>query len=352
MRIGIYDPYLDTLGGGEKYILSIASYLSKENQVDLFWNDKSIIKKAEAKLNVELKSIFVRDNIFLTGVDLLKKIKECHKYDLIIYISDGSIPILFAKKNILIFQFPVNWVSKKNIFTKLKLKKINKIICYTEFVKKYLDQTFKKDVYVLYPPVDQMTVHDSKKENIILTVGRFTKAMNEKKQEILIEAFKDMVNNGLKNWKLIVAGSYLPQDEDFFNSLKMTSVGYPIEIAANVSYSTLSNFYKRSKIYWHAAGFGEDLEKHPERAEHFGITTVEAMGAGAVPVVINAGGQREIATNKKDGYLWSTISELKDKTMMLIDDDSLRLKIAKNARLKAKEFSKEKFHENLDKLIK
>jgi hypothetical protein len=30
---------------------------------------------------------------------------------------------------------------------------------------------------------------------------------------------------------------------------------------------------------------GEDPERHPDRFEHFGITTVEAMSAGAVPVV-------------------------------------------------------------------
>ena len=36
MRIGIFDPYLDTLSGGEKYMLSIASCLVQEYEVFIF----------------------------------------------------------------------------------------------------------------------------------------------------------------------------------------------------------------------------------------------------------------------------------------------------------------------------
>ena len=34
MKIAIYSPYLDTLGGGEKYMLTIAEILSFNNEVD------------------------------------------------------------------------------------------------------------------------------------------------------------------------------------------------------------------------------------------------------------------------------------------------------------------------------
>ncbi len=36
MRVAIYTPYLDTFGGGEKYMLTIAETLSKDSTVDLF----------------------------------------------------------------------------------------------------------------------------------------------------------------------------------------------------------------------------------------------------------------------------------------------------------------------------
>ena len=43
-------------------------------------------------------------------------------------------------------------------------------------------------------------------------------------------------------------------------------------------------------LFWHAAGLGEDPTTNPDRFEHFGISVVEAMSAGAVPMVYEHGG--------------------------------------------------------------
>ena len=77
-------------------------------------------------------------------------------------------------------------------------------------------------------------------------------------------------------------------------SLRKKTAGSKIEILTDSEFETLQTYYSKAKIYWHAAGFGEDLEKHPDRAEHFGMSTVEAMSAGCVPVVFAGGGQLEI----------------------------------------------------------
>ena len=55
-RVAIYDPYLDTLGGGERYCLTVAEILLKNNyQVDLFWSgDKTLIEKAEKRFSLNL----------------------------------------------------------------------------------------------------------------------------------------------------------------------------------------------------------------------------------------------------------------------------------------------------------
>jgi len=350
MRIGLYDPYLDTLGGGERYILSAASILSKQHKVELFWDDAAIIQIAEKKLHLDLSKVSVTKNIFTHTISKLKRLTTTGTYDVIIYLSDGSIPWLTAKRNILLFQFPVNWVNS-SIVTRIKLTKIDKIICYSEYVKKYLDRTFHTSSQILFPPVENMYDRSVKKENLILSVGRFTKGMNTKKPDILIAAFKNLYDSGNKNWKLVIAGSYLPDDEDFVDTLKKSTSGYPIEIVVNVPYSKLVSYYQKAKIYWHAAGFGEDLEKFPERAEHFGITTVEAMGAGAVPIVINAGGQMEIVTDNKDGFLWNTLGELEDKTNLIIKDEKLMEKLSKDAQVRAADFSKENFADKLETLV-
>jgi glycosyltransferase involved in cell wall biosynthesis len=351
MRIGLYDPYLDTLGGGERYMLSAAAILSKNHEVAIFWDDKSTLQQAEKKLNLDLAKVTTTKNIFTTQTSFHSRLLATSKYDVIIYLSDGSIPWLTAKKNILLFQFPVNWV-KLSLSNKAKLTRINRIICYSDFVKHYLDKTFHTSSVILSPPVEDVANDSVKKENIILSVGRFTQGMNTKKQDVLIAAFKKLCDEGLKNWKLIIAGSYLPEDHEFVESLEKSAEGYPIEVEANVPYSTLVSFYQKAKIYWHAAGFGEDLKRYPERAEHFGITTVEAMGAGAVPIVINAGGQKEIVIEQQNGFLWDTLDELLQKTTQVINDKQLWTILSIKAKSRSKDFSEEKFCSNLMKIVK
>ena len=83
------------------------------------------------------------------------------------------------------------------------------------------------------------------------------------------------------------------------------------------------------------------------KAEHFGITTVEAMAAGCVPVVVARGGQTELVTHGVDGYLWQTPDELDAYTLRLLQDEDLRRTMAAAARLSARRFDHRHFTENL-----
>lgn len=351
MKIGIFDPYLDTLGGGEKYIFSICKCLSNNHDVYLFWDDNLILSKATERFGLTTKNIKLTKDIFSSKPFLPKRILETKKYDTFFYISDGSIPILLSRNNILIFQFPVNWVNGKIFSTKLKLKRIKYVICYSDFVKKFIDKTFSVDTIVLPPLVESVKKRDIKKENFILTVGRFTKAVNTKKQEVLIDTFKRLCDKGLSGWEFFIIGSVLPSDKNYIEELKDRSKNYPIKILDNVSFDNLEDYYNKAKIYWHAAGFGEDLEKHPEKAEHFGISTVEAMSAGAVPIVFNGGGQPEIIQNNINGFLWGTKEELEKITTGLISDEKNLSKISIESEKRAKYFAGNKFCGQVNKLI-
>lgn len=352
MRIGIFDPYLDTLGGGEKYMLTAASCLSKSHDVAVFWNDPSLLIKAHERFGLDFSRIPVVQNIFSPSVSLLRRLWETRKYDIIIYLSDGSIPFTLAKKLIVHFQFPVEWVFGQGLVTTLKLSRVYKIICNSMFTKRFIDPKFNVESLVIYPPVDE--VRSAQKENVILTVGRFGRlpeGKNFKKQDVMIKAFKTMVDEGLRGWKFVLVISFRQADMSEVEKLEELAKGYPIEIVKNVNYKKMHALYEKAKVYWHAAGFGEDVEKHPEWAEHFGIATVEAMGSGAVPVVINAGGQMEIVDDEKNGFLWNTISELKEKTRKLVDNPGLLLRLAKNAQEKAKVFTGNRFCQQIYELV-
>ncbi len=64
MKIGLYDPYLDTIGGGEKYMMTIAESLSSDNTVEVFWDDLTIKNKLDEMLNLNLDKVKFVKNIF------------------------------------------------------------------------------------------------------------------------------------------------------------------------------------------------------------------------------------------------------------------------------------------------
>lgn len=354
MKIGIYSPYLDTLTGGELYILTAASCLSKSNDVDLFWDDKEILHKASQKFSLSLDNITLKPNIFNNNAGLAKRLLATKKYDAIVYLSDGSIPLVASKKLFIHFQFPVEWV-KVSVGTRLKMGRVNKCICNSHFTKKYIDSKFHVKSFVLYPPANLCENEKEDKENLILTVGRFSlmeDGTDFKKIGIMGKAFKEFQKKRLKDWKMVIATSVRKDQEKEFEEFRESLKSAHIQIHKNPTYKELRNLYAKSKIYWHGAGFGDDLEKYPERAEHFGITTIEAMSFGCVPIVINAGGQKEIIEDKVNGFLWNTIDELVDITHKVARDKDLLEDISKNSVDASRQFSKERFCQELGQLIR
>ncbi|HNJ41416.1 MAG TPA: glycosyltransferase, partial [Acidobacteriota bacterium] len=79
--------------------------------------------------------------------------------------------------------------------------------------------------------------------------------------------------------------------------------------------------------------------------------TVEAMSAGAVPVVINAGGQRESVCHARNGFLWNTLDEMLELTQSLILDRELLERLGSQAMVDSNQFSREAFLHRIDRII-
>lgn len=349
MKAGIFDPYLDTVGGGERYAMTLAEALLKRDwQVDVFWPDEKIKEKITQKFSLDLGGLKFNNYSPRVG-NLCRKIKKEMSYDLLFYFSDGSIPTMFGKKNLLHFQVPFHNVQGKKLANKLKFKLIDKIVCNSFFTSKVIEKEYGVKGEVWYPPVSVEDFAPGKKENIILAVGRLEKSLTEKRQDILIETFKKMVGGNLKDWRLILAGGSLIAESknEILKSLKIKAKGFPVEIKVNVSFLELKELYAKAKIFWHAAGYGADEEKYPERVEHFGMATVEAMSAGCISVVISKGGQKEIINDGTDGFLWETMGDLMNLTLKVIADDKIMTSFSASAIKRSRDFSKEKFYEKI-----
>lgn len=195
---------------------------------------------------------------------------------------------------------------------------------------------------MIYPPVEPITGTPVSKKNIILSVGRLHPL---KKQNILIEIFrKAMQTKQLQGFELKLAGGLQKVDTDYFGSLQKFAKGLPIRFFPNATFDTLTKLYNESLIYWHAAGYGQTK---PEHMEHFGITTVEAMSAGCIPVVFNGGGLPEIVRQN----LWATTDECLMLTEKIIKNKQKQGIVRHDMIRQSKKFSVETFLKMFDGLL-
>lgn len=351
LKVGIYSPYLHILGGGERYLLTIAKILSSTAEVFIF-SDESIKKKARVIFDISLNRVhFLSKEIFRTK-KLFNKYLSLRDFDIFFYMTDGSLFFPFAKKNFLIIQSPAH-IPKLFLLNRLKLS-FWSIICYSQFMRQIITDRLSKEAKVLPPcvDVDRFRGRFEDKENIILTVGRFFPYPHNKKHDLLIDVFKTNYKKYFNGWRLIIAGGFTEEaGQKILNRLKTESNGFPIEILINLPFTSLRRLYSKAKLYWHAAGFQEDIKASPEKAEHFGITTLEAMAGSVVPLVFKAGGQEEIVTDGKNGYYWTTEEEFVRKTYKLTKDSSLLCQLANQAKVRAADYSDKKFYERLEKII-
>jgi len=204
---------------------------------------------------------------------------------------------------------------------------------------------------VIYPPVftEDIAVRFSKRNKMILSVGRFSSYQSVKKQNVLIQAFKFACNKGLYDgYELVLAGGLSQSDNKFFSDLQMSARSYPIRFLPNISRKELVTLYQESGVYWHAAGFGET---DPALMEHFGISTVEAMASGCIPVTYQAGGQMEIIRDGQNGFFWTNQDQLLERTKQIIEGGTAILNMRKCASKDAHAFNVAEFIKNWNRVL-
>lgn len=372
MNIAVYiKDIIYKFGGTESYtanlIESLQKILNNPNITILTEYYKKTVPLTEQKLintlndaygveitekNVKIKYIQSKEN--KNRLDSFKFQLSINKftknYDLFFYCSKGLLTGN-AKKNIAIIHFPMDkkesfptykkYPFLKFIAQKTDLNYINKydyFIPNSNFTKYWLQQKWNiKDnkIQVLYPPVTKIKKTEEKDK--ILICSRIEKS---KKIDKLIYAYTKS-NFLSKNTKLIIAGSTKNESPEYVKYLQ--NINPSVEFIFNPSREKIEDLYASSFIFWHAKGY-EELD--PYQMEHFGITTVEAMSAKCIPIVINKGGQTEIVTDEC-GFKWNNLDELIKYTEEIYSGKLDISSMQKNCVERSNLYSKENYQKKL-----
>lgn len=219
----------------------------------------------------------------------------------------------------------------------------------SQFTQQWAREYWQMETDICYPQIEVERFQPLPKKRQIVSVGRFFREGHNKKHLVMVQAFKELVDNGLTDWSLHLAGGVIQEKLhlEYVDAVRDAAAGYPIELHVDMPFEQLRTLYGESAIYWHAAGYGESAAREPVKLEHFGITTVEAMAAGCVPVVIARGGQIEVLEDGITGFHWQTIDELKEQTLRLCSDEPLRDRMSQAAIQRSREYDRAHFETRL-----
>ena len=174
----------------------------------------------------------------------------------------------------------------------IKMMVNSTVLTNSNFSRKAILKSFGVDSAVLPPPVDvdifrNACLTSNSRNDSILVISRFHPS---KKIENVIHLAKLLHQNELGT-EMNIVGNMLPDGVGYFNYLNNLVKHYELEdfvrFEINLRFDRLLNLMRRSKVY-----------VHPLPGEPFGISTVEAMSAGIIPVVPDIGGHTEFVPAK------------------------------------------------------
>jgi len=301
-RIGLFNNYWKTLGGGEAHALSLLQVLCLLGTVDIISVDDFCMESTLSYFGVSPDKI--RKRLIVT---LESEITA--EYDIFVNSSYMNECPSLAKISYYIVSFPSK--SPSNDFLRSYIFLAN-----SEYTLSWMHRYWGRDKFearILTPAVSDkllragpMTMGD--KSKLILSVGRFFRGGHSKNQQIIAQIFKDFIDRGgSEGWKLVLAGS--SNDSAYVEEIRSALLGYDAEVLTNISLSELSYLYQSACIYVHASGYGKLVDSEPENFEHFGMTVVEAVLNGCLPIVYNAAGPKEIVETLGCGYCYESIAE-------------------------------------------
>lgn len=174
----------------------------------------------------------------------------------------------------------------------IKMMVNSTVLTNSNFSRNAILKSFGVGSAVLPPPVDvdifrNACLTSNSRDDSILVISRFHPS---KKIENVIHLAKLLHQNELST-EMNIVGNMLPDGVGYFNYLNNLVKHYELEnfvrFEINLRFDRLLDLMRRSKVY-----------VHPLPGEPFGISTVEAMSAGIIPVVPDIGGHTEFVPAK------------------------------------------------------
>ena len=350
-------------GGGEVLSLELASVLKELGfgiiyiTEDLYdWRYYNRISDVDLRVDGEIAlrrpPLFKAYDVFL-DMFRLSVLRRSIGLDLVINTNGGAAPIPFVDVTYIHSPLRVNLWRSWSSFRKAYLLSLNHIIRWfsihgklgliltnSRFTRMEIRKFMGSNSVVLYPPVDverYMRYMDvERRDRLVVSIGRF---VPKKRYEDLIE-----IASKVNDAKFIIIGTI--SDLNYLRSIvrlvKDRNLSNVI-IKPNASFQEKLEILSKARIYLHTA-----------RTERFGISIVEGMAAGCVPIVYRSRGPwLDILEEKQGvhGFAYRNLDEAVSMINNVLNDDRLSREIVNNNKAHVLKFSRDTFRKKVSLIV-
>ncbi len=361
MNLLFYSDYISTSrGGGERHILLVALVAAKKHQVSLALPGcpEDQVDKIRAELsNLVGQSLSSLKFIVInrSRMSRLEWWSWLRQFDGLFWVSDGSLPWPVTVKRYLHLQIP--FTNRLGPVDWLKLQGWSKSAnVNSAFTQSVIEQNWRAKIpNILWPLVDvrQSQIRWQDRSPKIISIGRFFKQLHSKRQDVLVEAFRQLnaYDPKFAKYHLILIGAV--EDQDYFESVKKLATDLPVEFKTQVSRIELEKLLGEARYYWHATGFEVDEVTHPMQVEHFGMSVAEGMMAGCLPLVVPKGGSKEVLGSQLIEICgWQSIDDLIERMQTFENDRQLRQESLDLCQKQVKQFGQKSFAQRVEEYFR
>jgi glycosyltransferase involved in cell wall biosynthesis len=307
VKIAILYDYLQTVGGGERVVFTLAKHLPADIITTTF--DEHLPERAGSP-GVRVRS--------LGDILLQPPLKQIHaswrfararldRYDFYILIGNWAhyaalrhhpnayycltpTRSFYDQRATMLARLPVPnrwvariWSSTHSRFERRSVRNCDELVAISENVRRRVQRYYGRDARVIYPPVETGRLHFEEVGDFWLSVSRM---YPEKRIELQLDIFRRLPQE-----KLVIVGGYSAGDlaERYLRRLRPPP---NVTLLGEIPEARLLDLYARCKGFLTTAV-----------DEDFGITPVEAMAAGKCVLATDEGGYRETVVSGKTGFL-------------------------------------------------
>jgi len=219
-----------------------------------------------------------------------------------------------------------------------KLGKTELILTNSSWTAKWILRAYGNiaPISILYPPVDveyfSRVIDKYLRENLIITVSRFTP---EKNLDLIVDLAKK-----IPNYEFVIVGSTSKYSKYLIRNILMKAKKLGIKnlrIYTDLPRDKLKELLGKAKYYL-----------HPQFPEHFGISVVEAMSAGCIPIVYRDGGVWYDVVSKIADFLgYNTIDEVEKIIKYLDSNENMYMELREKSIKLSSFFSYNNFKDKL-----